>query len=76
MAGIINPPIAEVAATALPDIEPKSAHAMTFTNAKPPENRPTNTIAKLITLVINKQESGLLDKNDVCTACKHIYRHL
>src|SRR5690606_38583911 len=46
--GVINPPIAEAAAAAEPEIAPNSIAAITLTNAKPPGSLPTRTFAKSI----------------------------
>jgi hypothetical protein len=46
--GVMKPPIAEAAATAEPEIAPKSIAAIILTNAKPPGNLPTRILAKSI----------------------------
>ena len=48
MVGIMKLPMAEVAATAEPEIDPKNMQARVFTYASPPGNMPTNTLAKSI----------------------------
>src|SRR5690625_5451808 len=48
MAGIIKPPTAEAAAAAAPGREPNKVQRTTLTKARPPGNRPKNTLAKSI----------------------------
>ena len=48
MVGIMKVPIAEVAATAEPEIEPKSIQDSVFTSARPPGNVPTRALAASI----------------------------
>ncbi len=44
--GLINPPIAEAAATAEPDIAPNNIHDIILTNASPPGIDPNIDLAK------------------------------
>jgi len=47
----MNPPMADAAAAADPEIAPNNIAAMIFTNARPPGNFPTKTLAKSISLL-------------------------
>ncbi len=49
ISGIMNPPMAEVAATAEPEIAPNSMQEMTLTNASPPGTEPIRAFEKSIT---------------------------